>query len=87
MIPCILPTPHDIELPFLPLTAGFRLIFGVGSLSYVGDVLMQKAYTQDFLTGVRKKNNGEKSMFFIENDHEPIISREDFEAVQRRKNK
>ena len=33
MIPCILPTPHDIELPFLPLTAGFRLIFGVGSLS------------------------------------------------------
>ena len=54
---------------------------------YVGDVLMQKTYTEDFLTGVRKKNNGERSMFFIENDHEPIISREDFEAVQRRKNK
>ena len=33
VIPCILPTPHDIELPFLPLTAGSRLIFGVGSLS------------------------------------------------------
>ena len=54
---------------------------------YVGDVLMQKTYTEDFLTGVRKKNNGKRSMFFIENDHEPIISREDFEAVQRRKNK
>lgn len=54
---------------------------------YVGDVLMQKTYTEDFLTGVRKKNNGERSMFFINNDHEPIISREDFEAVQRRKNK
>ena len=54
---------------------------------YVGDVLMQKTYTEDFLTGVRKKNNGERSMFFIKNDHEPIISREDFEAVQRRKNK
>ena len=54
---------------------------------YVGDVLMQKTYTDDFLTGTRKKNKGERSMFFIENDHEPIISREDFEAVQRRKNK
>ena len=54
---------------------------------YVGDVLMQKTYTEDFLTGVRNKNNGERSMFFIENDHESIISREDFEAVQRRKNK
>ena len=54
---------------------------------YVGDVLMQKTYTEDFLTGIRKKNNGERSMFFIKNDHEPIISREDFEAVQRRKNK
>ncbi len=54
---------------------------------YVGDVLMQKTYTEDFLTGTRKKNNGERTMYCIENDHETIISREDFEAVQKRKNK
>lgn len=53
---------------------------------YVGDVLMQKSYTDDFLTGIRKKNNGEMTMFFIENNHEPIVSRDIFEAVQRRKN-
>ena len=34
VILCILLRLHDIGLPILPLTAGFRLIFGVGSLSY-----------------------------------------------------
>ena len=54
---------------------------------YVGDVLMQKSFTEDFLTGKRKKNEGELAMYFIKNDHEAIISREDFEKVQQRKNK
>lgn len=54
---------------------------------YVGDVLMQKSFTEDFLTGKRKKNEGELAMYFIKNDHEAIISREDFEMVQQRKNR
>lgn len=53
---------------------------------YVGDVLMQKSFTEDFLTGKRKKNDGELAMYFIKNDHEAIVNRETFEAVQRRKN-
>ena len=52
---------------------------------YVGDVLMQKSFTENFLIGKRKKNNGELDMYFIENDHEPIISREVFEQVQIKK--
>ncbi len=54
---------------------------------YVGDVLMQKSFTENFLIGKRKKNNGELDMYFIENDHEPIISREVFEQVQIKKGK
>lgn len=54
---------------------------------YVGDVLMQKSYTEDFLTGKRKKNEGELNMYFIDNDHEAIVSREIFEKVQERKAK
>ena len=46
---------------------------------------MQKSFTEDFLTGKRKKNEGELAMYFIENDHEAIIDREIFKAVQRRK--
>lgn len=52
---------------------------------YVGDVLMQKSFTEDFLTGKRKKNEGELAMYFIENDHEAIVGREVFDAVQKRK--
>ena len=54
---------------------------------YVGNVLMQKSYTEDFLTGKNKKNEGELNMYFIENDHEAIVSREIFEKVQERKAK
>ncbi len=54
---------------------------------YVGDVLMQKSFTEDFLTGKRKKNEGELDMYFIENDHEAIISRNTFTMVQEKKNK
>lgn len=54
---------------------------------YVGDVLMQKSFTEEFLTGKRKKNEGEIAMYFIKNDHEAIIDREIFETVQRRKTK
>ncbi len=52
---------------------------------YVGDVLMQKSFTEDFLTGKRKKNEGELDMYFIENNHEAIVSREIFEKVKERK--
>lgn len=35
---------------------------------YVGDILMQKSFTEDFLTGKRKKTEKELAMYFIEND-------------------
>ena len=54
---------------------------------YVGDVLMQKSFTEDFLIGKRKKNEGELDMYFIENNHEAIIRREVFNKVQKMKNK
>lgn len=52
---------------------------------YMGNLLLQKTYTPDFLTGKQKKNCGEQSMFLVENVHEAIVSKENFEEVQRRK--
>ena len=43
---------------------------------YIGQVLMQKPYTPDFLTGRQEKNDGTLSMFLIENAHEAIIDKE-----------
>lgn len=54
---------------------------------YAGDVLMQKSFTEDFLTGKRKKKEGELNMYFIENDHEAIIGRDKLAVAQKMKNK
>lgn len=51
---------------------------------YIGQVLMQKTYTPDFLTGRQEKNDGALSMFLIENVHEAIIDKEAFMKVQQR---
>ena len=52
---------------------------------YVGQVLMQKTYISDFLTGKKEKNRGQLEMYLVENAHEPIIDRETFDRVQEMK--
>lgn len=46
---------------------------------YIGDCLLQKKYT-DFRFK-RHHNHGERDQFYMTDHHEPIISREDFEAA------
>ena len=52
---------------------------------YIDQVLMQKTYPPDFLTGKQEKNDGALSMFLVENAHEAIIDKETFMKVQQRK--
>ena len=52
---------------------------------YIGNVLMQKTYTADFLTGRREKNKGQLDSYLVENAHEPIIDWETFRLVQQMK--
>ncbi len=49
---------------------------------YIGDALLQKTYTVDFLTKKRVKNNGLVPQYYVENSHEAIIPRELFMQVQ-----
>lgn len=51
----------------------------------IGQVLIQKTYTPNFLTGGQAKNHGQLEMVLVENAHEPIIERELFEKVQKMK--
>lgn len=52
---------------------------------YMGDALLQKTYTLDPLEKLRKRNNGEVTQYYVENSHEPIISKEVFTRVQQEK--
>ena len=49
---------------------------------YKGDVLLQKSYTVDYLTKTVKTNKGEVAQYYIENNHEGIVSKEVFDMVQ-----
>jgi DNA invertase Pin-like site-specific DNA recombinase len=49
---------------------------------YMGDAILQKSYTADFLSKRRVMNDGRVQMYHIEEDHEPIIDIETWEAVQ-----
>jgi site-specific DNA recombinase len=50
---------------------------------YCGDVLLQKRVTLDYLTHKSVVNKGQAPQYYIENNHEPIISRELFQVVQQ----
>jgi len=57
---------------------------------YIGDALLQKTFTVDFLTKKRVKNEGHVPQYYVENSHEGIIPKELFlqaqEELHRRNN-
>jgi len=50
--------------------------------NYTGSLVLQKTYREDYLSKKTKRNKGEKDMYVIDDDHEPIISLEDFLMAQ-----
>ena len=52
---------------------------------YMGDALLQKTYTVDFLTKKKVMNKGIVPQYYVEDDHEPIIPKELFHRVQEEK--
>ena len=49
---------------------------------YMGDALLQKTYTVDFMTKKKVINKGIVPQYYAEDDHEPIIPKELFYRVQ-----
>ncbi|QWQ38637.1 recombinase family protein [Gemella sp. zg-570] len=49
---------------------------------YKGDALLQKEFTVDYLSKKKKKNEGEVPQYYVEGNHEAIISPPVFDLVQ-----
>ena len=49
---------------------------------YIGDALLQKTYTVDFLNKKRVQNKGIVPQYYVENSHDPIILRDLYMQVQ-----
>lgn len=53
------------------------------SEKYIGDAIAQKTFTVDYLLKDRRKNKGELPQYYVQNLHEPIISKELYYLVQQ----
>ncbi len=49
---------------------------------YIGDALLQKTYTIDCISKTVKKNQGERSMIYVEKNHPAIVSKAMFYQVR-----
>ncbi|MGI6254742.1 MAG: recombinase family protein [Acutalibacter sp.] len=75
--------------------AGFRTLTGslnwrgavilkiLKNEKYCGDLKQKKTITPDYLTHQKKYNHGEEDFVFLKDHHQPIVSREMWEAAQR----
>lgn len=50
---------------------------------YIGDCLWQKRFTENVFPFRKQTNNGQVEQYYMSDTHEAIISREDFERVQK----
>lgn len=49
---------------------------------YCGDAILQKTVTINCISKTHKKNTGEAPMYYVHNNHEAIVTREQFNKVQ-----
>ena len=55
----------------------------LSNINYTGTLYLQKTFTDNHINKKNKKNRGEKPLYIVENNHEPIISKEVFDEAQR----
>ena len=53
----------------------------IGNYNYTGDLILQKTFREDYLTKKTRINKGEKNKYYVEDDHEPIVSKETYMAA------
>ena len=49
---------------------------------YKGDTMLQKTFTEDFMTGKKSKNIGQRNRYYVKDSHPAIVSAEVFDKVQ-----
>lgn len=54
---------------------------------YKGDTLLQKTYTEDFMTGKKLKNIGQRTQYYVSESHPAIVTAEVFDRVQEEMSK
>lgn len=54
----------------------------ISNVTYTGNLYLQKTYRENHMTKKTMRNKGEKPLYIVEGNHEPIISQEIFDKAQ-----
>ena len=74
---------ENTEVPGKSLSFSSSMIANVlANEKYCGDSILQKTVTVDCISKTRRKNTGEAPMYYVQNSHPAIISRDIFHKVQ-----
>jgi site-specific DNA recombinase len=49
---------------------------------YKGDTMLQKTFTEDFMTGKKRKNDGQRNKYYVKDSYPAIVPAEVFDRVQ-----
>ena len=60
----------------------FTVDYILNNEKYIGDALLQKKYTTQQFPFKKERNTGQRPQYYVENSHQPIISREAYQAAQ-----
>lgn len=74
---------ENIHIPNKNLSFSSSMIANIlANEKYCGDSILQKTVTIDCISKTRRKNTGEAPMYYVQNSHPAIISREMFNKTQ-----
>lgn len=74
---------EGIHFPGKRLSFSHVMIWNVlRNEKYCGDAILQKTVTVDCISKTRRENQGEAPMYYVQNSHPAIISRETFHMTQ-----
>ena len=74
---------ENIQVPGKNLTFSVPMVNNIlTNEKYCGDVILQKTVTVDCIAKKRQKNTGDTPMYYVQNNHQGIVSRETFNKVQ-----
>lgn len=76
-------TLKEIEAPHGGIWSEATLYDMLRNEKYIGNMLLQKEYREDYRTKKKIVNHGEKRMYYVEGSHEPIISHDTFQRAQK----
>lgn len=54
---------------------------------YKGDTMLQKTFTEDFMTGKKSNNIGQRNRYYVKGNHPAIVSADMFDKVQEEMDK